>query len=192
MRFVLACFCLLITLGQAEGQTALQPADADRYALNPGDVLRISVWREDELLREARIQPDGTISFPLVGRVPAAGKSTADVESEIEAGLQSYIPEAVVTVELLESQGYRVFVIGEVNRPGEYQLSQPITVVQALSIAGGFTPFAGTSDIRIVRRGDADQQTSFVFDYDDVEDGTLTANVTLRSGDTVMVPASLF
>ncbi len=162
------------------------------YRLNPGDVVRISVWREEELLREARIQPDGTVSYPLVGSVPAAGQTPGEVADAITERLEEFIPDAVVTVELLEAQGYRVYVIGEVNRPGEYQLAQPITVMQALSIAGGLTPFAGTSGIRILRTS-TDEQMNISFDYDAVaDDGEMEKNIFLKAGDTVIVPGSLF
>ncbi|MEO1090141.1 MAG: polysaccharide biosynthesis/export family protein [Pseudomonadota bacterium] len=162
------------------------------YRLNPGDVVRISVWREEELLREARIQPDGSVSYPLVGSVPAAGLTTGEVSEEIKVKLEQFIPDAVVTVELLEAQGYRVYVIGEVNQPGEYQLAQPITVMQALSIAGGLTPFAGTRDIRILRTN-VEGQANMVFDYRAVANrGEMDKNIFLMSGDTVIVPASFF
>jgi polysaccharide export outer membrane protein len=162
------------------------------YRLNPGDVVRISVWREEELLREARIQPDGTVSYPLVGSVPAANRTPGQVAETITEELEEFIPDAVVTVELLEAQGYRVYVIGEVNRPGEYQLSQPITVLQALSIAGGLTPFAGTGGIRILRT-QTDEQMSIAFDYDAVAgDGEMEKNIFLEAGDTVIVPGSFF
>jgi polysaccharide export outer membrane protein len=162
------------------------------YRLNPGDIVRISVWREEELLREARIQPDGTVSYPLVGSVPAAGRTPGEVSDTITERLEEFIPDAVVTVELLEALGYRVYVIGEVNAPGEYQLSQPITAMQALSIAGGLTPFAGTSGIRILRT-DNGQQMNISFDYNAVaDDGEMEKNIYLQAGDTVIVPASLF
>lgn len=185
----------LLGLVLISGPTSAQDTAATGvpvYRLNPGDIVRISVWREDELLREARIQPDGTVSYPLVGSVPAAGRSPDEVANTIAQELQRFIPDAVVTVELLEAQGYRVYVVGEVNRPGEYQLSQPITVMQALSIAGGLTPFAGTSDIRILRTNPA-EQASISFDYDAVaDDGRFDKNIFLQAGDTVIVPSSFF
>ena len=162
------------------------------YRLNPGDIVRISVWREEELLREARIQPDGTVSYPLVGSVPAAGRTPGEVSDTITERLEEFIPDAVVTVELLEALGYRVYVVGEVNAPGEYQLSQPITAMQALSIAGGLTPFAGPSGIRILRT-EGGEQTNIAFDYNAVaDDGEMEKNIYLQAGDTVIVPASLF
>jgi polysaccharide export outer membrane protein len=187
---------LLVLLAVVVGWSATPPAAVAQgmpeYRLNPGDVVRISVWREEELLREARIQPDGTVSYPLVGSVAAADRTPGEVADTITQKLEQFIPDAVVTVELLEAQGYRVYVIGEVNRPGEYQLSQPITVLQALSIAGGLTPFAGTGGIRILRT-QTDQQMSIAFDYDAVaSDGEMEKNIFLQAGDTVVVPASLF
>lgn len=186
---------LVLVVSVAAGSASAQVDDAAGtpvYRLNPGDVLRISVWREEELLREARIQPDGSVSYPLVGSVMAAGQTADEVAVTIRERLERFIPDAVVTVELLEALGYRVFVIGEVNRPGEYQLSQPITVMQALSIAGGLTPFAGTSDIRILRT-QTETQKSLAFDYDAVaDDGRLQENIFLESGDTVIVPSSFF
>ncbi len=186
---------VVVVVGLACGSVAAQETAAEAeatYQLNPGDVVRISVWREEELLREARIQPDGTVSYPLVGSVPAAGQTPDQVAAAISDRLARFIPEAVVTVELLEAQGYRVYVIGEVDRPGEYQLSQPITVMQALSIAGGLTPFAGTRGIQILRTSTAEQQR-ITFDYKAVaSDGQLDRNIFLEAGDTVIVPSSFF
>ncbi len=185
---------LLAVLWMAPGIGAAQEAGTPQmpvYRLNPGDVVRISVWREDELLREARVQPDGTVSYPLVGTVAAAGRTPAQVSDDIRDRLAAFIPDAVVTVELLEAQGYRIYVVGEVNRPGEYQLAQPITVLQALSIAGGLTPFAGTRGIRILRT--QEPQMSILFDYRSVtRDGNLAENIFLEAGDTVIVPTSFF
>jgi len=183
---------LALVVGWSVTPTPASGQGVPEYRLNPGDVVRISVWREEELLREARIQPDGTVSYPLVGSVPAADRTPGEVADTITDELEEFIPDAVVTVELLEAQGYRVYVIGEVNRPGEYQLSQPITVLQALSIAGGLTPFAGTGGIRILRT-QADEQMSIAFDYDAVAaDGEMQKNIFLEAGDTVIVPGSFF
>ena len=163
------------------------------YVLNPGDMVRVSVWREEELNREALIQPDGSLSFPLVGQVQAAGRTAAAVQADIKSRIDRYIPDAVVTVELLEAKGNKVYVIGEVANPGEYQLGRPITVVQAISLAGGFTPYARRSKVRVLRAG-ADPGQLLTFDYDDVADGTdLRSNIQLQAGDTVIVPGgSLF
>jgi polysaccharide export outer membrane protein len=192
MRWILVLATLLLAAVQPALAQGTDAGGEPVYELNPGDVVRISVWREEELLREARIQPDGTVSYPLVGSVQAAGKSADAVAAAIKARLEEFIPDAVVTVELLEAQGYRIYVIGEVNRPGEYQLAQPITVMQALSIAGGLTPFAGTSGIRILRT-QTDPQMNLAFDYRAVtNEGEMQKNIFLEAGDTVIVPASFF
>lgn len=177
---------MLLALALALCARATLAAEA-AYLLNPGDVLRVSVWREDELNREVVIQPDGSLSFPLAGQVPAASRTPGDVERDIRKRLDRYIPDAVVSVELVEARGNKVFVLGEVNRPGEYQLARPTTVVQAISLAGGFTPFARSSKIRVLRVGRG--QEVVTFDYDDVADGTrLESNLQLKAGDTVIVP----
>ena len=153
----------------------------------------VSVWREPELDREALVQPDGTISFPLVGQIAAAGETPAAVQADIVKRIEQYIPEPVVTVELLEARGNKVYVIGEVEKPGEYQLGRPISVVQAISLAGGFTPFAGRGKIQVLRKT-AGAETSIPFDYEAVADGeNLAGNIELLPGDTVIVPGgSLF
>jgi polysaccharide export outer membrane protein len=173
------------------------PAGADEasagYRLNPGDLVRVSVWREPELDRQILVQPDGSISFPLVGQIAAAGRTPEAVQGEIVRRIETYIPDPVVTVELLEARGNKVYVIGEVVRPGEYQLGRPITAVQAISLAGGFTPFAGRGRIQILRKS-ATGETSIPFDYEAVADGeNLAGNIELQPGDTVIVPGgSLF
>ena len=167
--------------------------ETQRYRFNPGDLVRVSVWREPELDREALVQPDGTISFPLVGQIAAAGETPAAVQADIVKRIEQYIPEPVVTVELLEARGNKVYVIGEVEKPGEYQLGRPISVVQAISLAGGFTPFAGRGKIQVLRKT-AGAETSIPFDYEAVADGeNLAGNIELLPGDTVIVPGgSLF
>lgn len=184
---------LVVVLALVRPAGAMAAEGEAGYRLNPGDVVRISVWREEELDRQAVVQPDGSISFPLVGQIGAAGRSADEVRSEIARRIDIYIPEAVVTVELLEARGNKIFVLGEVARPGEYQLGRPITIVQAISLAGGFTPFAGRDEIRVLRQ-EEDAERAIPFDYDALADGAdVTGNIELRAGDTVIVPVgSLF
>jgi polysaccharide biosynthesis/export protein len=164
---------------------------AESYRLNPGDVLRISVWREEGLERELLVQPDGTVSFPLAGQVAATGRTVGELEADLAAKLERYIPGPVVTVELIDARGNIVYVIGEVNSPGAFQIARPTTVMQALSQAGGLTPFAGRGRIRVVRNADG-SETVVPFDYGDVADGD-APDLELRAGDVVVVPGgSLF
>ena len=158
------------------------------YRLLPGDNLNVSVWKEPELQREIIIRPDGFFSFPLVGDIEAKGKSVREVERELIEKLDKYIPEPVLTVSVVEALGNRVFVIGQVQRPGQYIVNPMVDVLQALALAGGMTPFAAVNDIRVVRRS-GDRLVVLDFKYGEVEKGkNLNQNVILQAGDVVVVP----
>jgi polysaccharide export outer membrane protein len=139
------------------------------------------------------VLPDGTINFPLVGQLTVEGQTPLFAEQRIARELSEYIPGAVVTLSVVKTSGNRIYVLGEVNKPGEYQPSRPLTVMQALSLAGGLTEFAGTDNILILRR-DGDRQVAIPFRYSEVEKGReLATNIELLSGDVVVVPPrSLF
>jgi polysaccharide export outer membrane protein len=161
---------------------------ASGYRLQPGDVLQVVVWKETDLQSEVLIRPDGGISFPLAGDIQASGRTTAELRTELETRVRKLIPDAVVTVSVKAPNGNRVFVIGKVNKPGDFPLLRPTDVMQALSLAGGATPFANTDRIRILHR-DGSRQTSIRFRYSDVARGrNLDQNILLQSGDTVIVP----
>jgi len=160
----------------------------DHYLLQPGDVLQVTVWKETDLTGEVLIRPDGGISFALAGELPAAGHTVSELTAMLETRIRKFEPDAVVTVTVKTAAGNRVYVIGKVTHPGDFPLNRPIDVMQALSLAGGATPFADTNSIRILRR-DGDHQTSIVFHYGDVQRGRkLEQNILLQSGDTVVVP----
>jgi len=164
---------------------ALEPG----YLINTGDKLRISVWQEENLQTEVMVSPDGTISFPMIGLISAAGKTVDQVQSLIRDRLEQYIPGPEVNVSLLAVEGNEVYVIGEVNRPGPYIMRKNLDVMQVLSMAGGLTPFASKNDVHILRRTTDGQSKSIPFAYGDVEDGeNLETNILLQSGDTVIVP----
>jgi polysaccharide export outer membrane protein len=148
----------------------------------------VSVWNEKELQSEVLIRPDGGMSFALAGDLQAAGHTVIDVTASLQARIRKLIPDAVVTVAVKATAGNRVYVIGKVNRPGDFPLLGPIDVMQALSLAGGATPFADTNHIRVLRR-DAGKQTVIPFRYGDIARGRrLDQNILLQSGDTVVVP----
>jgi polysaccharide export outer membrane protein len=158
------------------------------YFLQPGDVLNVSVWKETDLTSEVLIRPDGGMSFALAGELQAAGHTVAELTAMLEKRIRKFEPDAVVTVSIKLASGNRVYVIGKVNHPGDFPLNRPTDVMQALSLAGGATPFADTNAIRILRR-DGDHQTAIAFRYGDVEHGRrLQQNILLQSGDTVVVP----
>jgi len=159
------------------------------YHLQPGDVVTISVWKEKDLETDALVRPDGGLSFPLVGDIEAKGHTLREVRAELAERLKPYIPDPVVTVAIKEIGGDHVYVLGRVNRPGEYPFTQPIDVMQALSLAGGTTPFAALNHIVILQRDSRGEQHAMRFHYADVMHGRdLAQNVLLHSGDTVVVP----
>lgn len=167
-----------------------QPA-ADSYALRHGDRIQVSVWKEEALNREVRVLPDGSIGFPLVGRIQVSGLSTAEVEKRIRDGLRTYIPEPVVSVVVLATEGNSVYVLGKVLKPGPVALtSADTTVLQVLSQVGGLDRFAHADQIVVLRNSPADgrSQTLRVRYGDLLRGQALESNVVMRPGDTVMVP----
>lgn len=164
----------------------------ETYVLRPGDRMQISVWKEEALNREVRVLPDGSISFPLVGRIPVSGLTTLEVESRIRDGLKKYIPEAVVTAVVTATEGNSVYVLGKVLKPGPVPLtSVDTTVLQVLSQAGGLDRFANADAIVVLRKPssrEGGEQTLRVRYSDLLRGRALESNVVMRPGDTVMVP----
>ena len=158
------------------------------YQLGPEDVLLISVWKDEHLTREVVVRPDGVISFPLVGDVPAEGRTVEELRLDLAKRLIKYIPAVNLTVAVIKPLSYKVYVVGRVAKPGEFLVGHYTDVLQALSLAGGLTPFAAENDIKVVRRVMGQQQT-FSFRYGDVRKGMdLEQNIILQRGDVVMVP----
>jgi len=188
MRLSLAILVLGLALGRS-----VTAASQESYTINAGDVLQITVWKEDGLDREVLVLPDGSVQFPLVGNVSAAGKTVSDLQADIKTKLSTLIPDNSVSVAIKAALGHVVDVVGQVNKPGELVLGHRTTVMQALSMAGGLTPYASHSDIIILRR-EGDTETATPFPYDDVSRGqSLDRDLLLRPGDVVVVPnASLF
>jgi polysaccharide export outer membrane protein len=160
---------------------------ADNYRLQPGDILEVSVWKEPDLQRDVLVTPDGTISFPLVGGVDASSLSVERLAAEIAQKLKKFIPDPVVTVSLKQMLGNRIYVIGKVNKPGEFVVNRNVDILQALSMAGGLNPFADGGAIQVLRRQDG-KQTSMRFSYEAVEKGNLAQNRMLLPGDVILVP----
>ena len=157
------------------------------YTVKPGDTLGISVWKEPDLQGEVLVTPDGAFAFPLVGQVDARGKTVTELQQLLTERLQHYISEPVVTVSVRDIKGNKVYVIGQVNKPGEFIVNPRVDVMQALSMAGGTTPFASLGNIIILRRNGA-QQEALHFDFTSVAKGRdLDQNIELRSGDVVVV-----
>ena len=177
---------------QTTGKTPAEPpapmTPPPEYKLQPGDVLEISVWKEKDLQREVMIRPDNGLSFPLVGDIQTEGKTVEQLRKEIAQRLSKYIPDPVVTVATKQTQGNIIFVTGRVNKPGPYISFRNLDVMQALSMAGGVTPFASENSIKILRRVNG-VETSIPFKYGQVEGGRrLKQNILLQSGDVIVVP----
>lgn len=158
------------------------------YLIQPGDVVEVSVWHEADLQKELLVRPDGTITLPLVGQLVAGGQTVKDVQLAVAERLQRFIPDPVVTVGIKQPLGNKVYVIGKVNRPGEFVLNRDVDVMQALSMAAGTARFAELKEIIVLRRT-GDEQSVFKFNYEEVQLGqNLGQNIMLRSGDVVVVP----
>ncbi len=173
--------------------TDVRPVNSDDvspvYLIGAGDVLQISVWKEDGLQQEVLVRPDGGIDFPLVGELQAGGKSTVELQDEIVKKIKRFIPDAVVTVTVSQIYNNTIYVLGKVARPGQYVAKHYMDVTQALAMAGGLTPYAAASSIKVLRRSGGMSQEVFNFDYGEIEDGeNLQQNIVLKNGDVVIVP----
>ncbi len=159
------------------------------YPVGPGDVLQVRAWKNDALSQKVIVRPDGFVTLPLVGEVDAGGRAVQAIAAEIAARAAAFYTEApVVAVEVAELHSYRVYVLGEVARPGELTPRGPINVLQAIALAGGFTRFAAPNDTVIVRR-DTQGERRIPFVYRQVvEKGDLRENLPLRTDDVVVIP----
>lgn len=184
-RFLLVGICFLMGPLSHAAETA---GASEEYRVQPGDILSVSVWKEQDLQGEVLVRPDGGVSFPLVGDVPATGKTVATLRVEFTERLKKYIPNPVVSVAAKMIGGNRIYVLGKVARPGEFPFNRSLDVMQALSLAGGTISFAALNDIVILRRENG-KLTAVPFRYGEVERGkALAQNILLESGDTVVVP----
>lgn len=167
---------------------AQEPAILDPgYRLGPEDLLSVSVWKDESLTREVLVRPDGMISFPLIGDLPAEGKTVEGLRADLAKKLSPYFPDPTLSVAVLKVNT-KVYVLGKVARPGEYLVGRHIDVMQALSLAGGLTPFASENKIRILRRENGEQRT-YLFRFGEVKKGeSLEQNILLQRGDVVIVP----
>jgi polysaccharide export outer membrane protein len=171
------------------GEAPHKPATDDpNYVIGAQDVLDISVWKETELSRSVPVRPDGKISMPLLNDVQAAGLTPLELTAQITAGLNKFMTNPQVTVIVSQINSQRIYILGEVTRPGAFVLVPGMNVLQALSDAGGFTPFANSKKIYVIREQNGKQEKLF-FNYKEVLDGKRPEqNVDLKAGDTIIVP----
>jgi len=158
------------------------------YTISSGDILEISIVGEQELTKQVIVLPDGTISFPFVGTIKVEGKTINEVKQMVEKKIRDYIPDAVAYVSIIQLGSLQYYVLGKVVKSGMYNVSKPITVLQALALAGGLTPFANQSKILIIR-GHGKNTTKILFNYNEVKKGKhLEQNILLQRGDVILVP----
>jgi polysaccharide export outer membrane protein len=155
------------------------------YVIGPADVLRITVWKEPELTGDVTVRLDGMITVPLLGDVQAAGRGPSQLAASLLTEFTRFVESPRVTVSVTQATSARVYVVGQMMKPGEFPLSGRMTVLKALALAGGFKEFAKPESIVIVR----EDQTVIPFNYKRVADGKdVSQNVLLAAGDTIVVP----
>ena len=175
------------TKGRSASESQVAENDAD-YKIGPQDVLRVDVWKEAEISRTVPVRPDGKISLPLLNDVQAAGLTAIQLADLIREGLKKFINNPQVTVSVSEINSRRVYVTGEVTRPGSMSLLPNMTVLQALSTSGGFTQFARTKNIYVLRTTNGKQE-KLPFNYKEVLNGQKPEqNLILKPGDVIVVP----
>jgi polysaccharide export outer membrane protein len=161
------------------------------YIIGPEDVLEITVWKNPDLSKEVQVRPDGRISLPLLGDLSAVGKTPVQLTEEISAGLKGYMETPTISMTVKDVQSYQIYVLGEVNRPGKYPLKSKTTLLQGITVAGGFTAVAAKNTIVIFRfTKDGQGQTKLRASYDDivVRDGS-GQNIELMPGDMIVIPS---
>jgi polysaccharide biosynthesis/export protein len=176
-----------LTDAQAAAAAVAVP-NQNTYLLGPEDAIEISVWKEPDLTKQLVVRPDGKITYPLIGEIQASGHTVKQLKDEISKRLEKYVTDAHVTVILLKAQNYKIYVTGKVNKPGDFVIGKPVNVMQAISMAGGLTPFASPGSIMVLRTVGAKEEV-YPFNYKDVAHGLLLEqNRTLLPGDVVVVP----
>lgn len=173
---------------KASDQAGEVLAESSRYLIGPGDVIDISVWKDEALTKSVTVLPDGRISFPLIGEMQAAERRLSEIKAEVEEKIKLYVPEPTVSVEVKQVNSMLIYVIGRVNSPNRFILNANVNVLQALAMAGGLNLFAKRGKIRVLRQ-EGGKTLTFKFDYDDVVEGKhLEQNIVLLRGDVVVVP----
>jgi len=195
---LIICLLTTVTIGicqlsAAEKKTAKQTwsakASAQDYQIGAGDVLEITTWKEPDFSREGiLVRLDGKLTFPLLNDVQAAGLSTLELKGVIESGLKDYVSNPVVTVNVKQPLSKRFYILGEVQRTGEYPLVKHLTVLQAFALAGGFTEWAAKDEI-ILLRSEGGKEKIYRIDYKDITKGKdLSQNIKIKPDDTIIVP----
>ena len=176
------------TNAAAQPTSARSATNDPTYVIGPEDMLSIAVWKEPDFSSSVPVRPDGKISMPLLGDVEASGKTPGQLADDLTVKLKKYIDDPRVTVVVTAINSKRIYILGEVNHPGTINMSPNMTVLQAISAAGGPTAYANTKKISILRTVQG-KQAKFPFNYKEVIKGNDTQqNIQLMAGDTIVVP----
>lgn len=205
--FVLCLFDLVVSVclsSQLLGQTAKTVVDnhataaaaavnlhspVHEYVIGPDDILSVNVWKEPEISRNLPVRPDGNISLPLVGDLMASGRTPVQLQNEIRQQLVTYLSNPEVTVVVQEAKSHKFNIVGEVDKPGSYVMSGPMTVLDAIALAGGLRDFAKETKIYVLRINSDGTRSRLPFNYKQVIKGTsLNGDLQLEPRDTVVVP----
>ena len=183
LKMLRSSLAVFFIFAMANGASA-----SERYLLNAGDVLDISVWNEDALQKQVSILPDGMIAFPLAGELMAEGKSVTQLQATLKEKLKKYLSDPVVTVSVANVSGNTVHIMGKVLQPGAFVMTKNMDVIQALSLAGGLSPYAEENNIIVLRR-EGNKEKVLAVHYADIKKGKdLNTNIILNSGDVIVIP----
>lgn len=197
LSILVTCLLAIVSIGIGESQSAEKKAvqtwsakaSGQDYEIGAGDILEITTWKEPDFSREeVLVRLDGKLTFPLLNDVQAAGLTTLDLKGVLENGLKDYVSNPVVTVNVRQPLSKRFYILGEVQRTGEYPLVKHLTVLQAFALAGGFTQWASKDEI-ILLRSENGKEKIYRIDYKDITKGKdLSQNLKLQADDTIIVP----
>ncbi len=183
---MISVICFSSSLPALGAKSFLEPGET--YLIGLGDILEVQVWNEPDLSRTMSVRLDGAISLSLVGDVQAVGRSIPDLSRLLEKKFAELVEEPTVTVILIESRSRRYYLIGQVAQPGEFSLDYPISLLQAIARAGGFSEWAKKEEVEVFRRHDGKEQM-LKFDYDAFVKGrNLKQNILVEPGDTIVIP----
>ncbi len=194
LKFFLFLSLILTAFSVSPSRVTAEPrgaSSAQNYRVGIGDLLQIEVYEEDDLTKEVRVLTDGTISFPLLGTLKAAGLTVSELEADLTRQLaEKYLVNPQVTVFVKEFSS--IFVFGEVRKPGSFPLIGKMTVFEAVTLAGGFTEVANPAKVKVVRQQDG-QEVSFEVDVQKItKKGDVSEDIELQANDRVIVPRSFF
>ncbi len=196
-RYLLPIFLVFVILFPGCAKKVQEPEfvaskiTVSEFTLGPGDVVDVFVWRHDELTKKVQVDPNGSISFPLVGKIDVTGLSVFALRDKIVKGLSKYLVDPQVDVSIESARSQKIYVLGEVQRPGIFALQSPTTVLEAITMAGGFRVEAKPSSVVLIRGGLSSRNAVTLDLKKALKKGDLSANVVIQKGDVIYVPPML-